>query len=229
MGMNDLLSATEAAKLLGLNPSRVRALAASGDLEATLIGGSWALPRRAVLARKKAAFGSGRPYSPSNAWAALFLVSELNPDWISPQTKSRLRKSLRLEGLEAISGLLRKRGDLVRMRSHPGELRHIAADERVLLTGHSAAAKHDLDLLSGSEVEAYVNSEDFDELVDEHALKPASGLVGDSNVVFRVVPASAWHLAESTPVAAVALDLLEAPDTRSQKAGRHLLKSLATS
>lgn len=225
--MNDFVSVADAAKLLELNPSRVRALAASGDLEATLVGGSWVLPKRAVLGRKKAAFRSGRPYSPSNAWAALFLASGLDPDWISPQTKSRLRKTLRLEGLEAISGLLRKRGDLVRMRSHPGELRHIATDARVLLTGPSAAAKHGLDLLSGSEIEAYVNSQDFDELVDGHALKPASELAGDSNVAFKVVPASAWHMTESTPVAAVALDLFEAPDTRSQKAGRHLLKNLA--
>lgn len=225
--MNDLLSIPEAAEELGLHPSRVRALAAQGTLPAIKIGNRWAVDRVAVARRLQGEHGAGRPFEPRNAWAVLFLASGDQPDWLAPKELWRLRRALRLEGLNALVPRLERRAERRIFRVHPGELTHLLDDPHLVRSGISAVGSYDVDLLSGAEGDGYVRESHLGKFQRAHALEPAG--IGDGNVLLRVVPSSAWHLDAHegvAPPAAVALDLLEAADARSQRAGARLLKHL---
>jgi hypothetical protein len=111
---------------------------------------------------------------------------------------------------------------------HPGEIPHVLADPRLVVSGVSAARAVGLDLMSGNEADGYVSASDLDGLVDEHALFSAAAV--DSNVVLRLVPGDVWaeflkgrpHASE----AAIALDLAEDVDSRSRASGKDLLRRL---
>lgn len=226
--MAELLSVAEAAHVLKLDPSRVRVLVAGNQLPAVKIGRSWAIDSAAVSDRSMHAPGRGRPLAPVNAWALLFLASSEEADWLNPQGLWRLRRSLRLDGLEGLRGRLKKRARVVDLRAHPGEIPYLLEDSRLVASGVSAAGAFGLDLVSGAEADGYISEEAIDGFVREHALRPAE--VGErGNVRPRVVPVGAWRLdGRVAPKAAVALDLLEDPDPRSARAGEMLQQQLAT-
>ena len=93
-------------------------------------------------------------------------------------------------------------------------------------TGISAAGTHDLDLVAGQELDAYVRRESLDAIQLDHALSPASP--GQGNVALRTVPPPAWHFPDGTvaPLAAVAVDLADEPDPRSARIGNETVARL---
>lgn len=225
--MSELISISEAALELDRDPSRVRALVASGQLPGVRIGNQWAVERREVERRKRVRPPAGRPFEPHNAWALLFLASGLQPPWVDASALWRLRGALAAHGVDGLRPRLRRRAELQRFRVHPGELPHVAEDGRLVRSGISAAGGHGLGLVSGAEVDAYGRESDLERLKRAHALRAAE--VGEFNAVIRVVPDAAWHFDPGdsvAPIAAVALDLAEDPEPRSARAGRDALKEL---
>src|SRR5688572_16951951 len=93
MSMDEYLSSGEAARTLGLTDSRVRQLARQGRIPARKVGQRWLLeagPLRAARPRPV-----GRPLSPSNAWALLFLASGEDAPRVDSRSRRRLMKRLR--------------------------------------------------------------------------------------------------------------------------------------
>jgi hypothetical protein len=94
-------------------------------------------------------------------------------------------------------------------------------------TGISAAGELGFDLLSAREADGYLSVDKLKEFVGHHALaSPGSGV---PNVRIKLVPEKAWRFLEgmsTAPLAAVALDLSEDPDSRSSRAGKAALRSL---
>lgn len=228
--MSDLLSIPEAAEELSLHPSRVRALAAEGALPAVKIGKQWAVDRVAVARRLRGKHAAGRPFEPHNAWALLFLASGDQPDWLSSKELWRFRQALRIDGVGGLAPRLQRRGKRRDLGAHPGELPHLLEDRALVRSGISAAGSFELDLVSGAEADAYIAHSRVSKFQRAHALEPASP--GAGNVLLRVIPDSAWHFPPGqslAPAAAVALDLLEDSDRRSQRAGHQLLKRLELS
>jgi excisionase family DNA binding protein len=226
--MAAFLSVSDAADALNLSSARVRLLAANGDIPAEKIGGRWLVEKVGVERRRRRGSSGGRPFIPRNAWAILCLASGEDVDAIAAAARSRLRRTLSLEGLGALSLRLEQRADVARYRAHPGEIAHLRESDKLIPSGVSAARLVGLDLLSGREVDGYVRASALDRLVKKHALAPAA--IGESNVVLRIVPDDVWDLflaaRPHAPEAAIALDLVEAHDSRSQAAGKELLKRL---
>lgn len=222
----DLIASSDAAALLKVHPSRVRALAVAGELPGEKIAGRWLVDRRAVIQRAQSAPPAGRPLSSRNAWQLLFLASGEAMRDLSAKARWRLKRALQSEGLEALRARLVRRGAPQRFSAHPGELAYIAEDQRVVLSGVSAARPHGLALVPGKELEGYVGSADLRAVVEKHALHPAEG---SGNVLLRVVPDEAWlfeHGDRYAPPAAVAFDLIESRDALSARAGMKLLRRL---
>jgi hypothetical protein len=223
-----LISVPDAADALGLSPARVRLLAANGGLPAQKIGGRWLVERNGVEKRRSRGSAGGRPFAPRNAWAVLSLASGEEVDQIDSVTRSRLRRLLSFEGLSSLALRLERRAEVHRYSGHPGEIRHVLADKRLVASGVSAAQEIGLDLMSGNEADGYVSASDLDGFVQEHALFSAAAV--DSNVVLRLVPGDVWaeflkgrpHASE----AAIALDLAEDVDSRSRASGKDLLRRL---
>lgn len=224
--MADLISVSEAASLVRLDPSRVRALAASGQIPAVRVGRNWAIDRTDALELARSTRQPGRPFGPGNAWALLFLASGQDPEWIDSNVASRLRRSFRLEGLRVLAPRLGRRGKMRRFRAHAGEVPHLLSDAEFRASGISAAGAHRLDLVSANEVDGYLRASQLNRFARNHALDEARP--GDSsNVALRVVPDDAWYIDQGVPAAAVALDLIEERDPRALKAGEVLLRRLA--
>lgn len=214
-----LLSISEAARELHVNPSRARSLVASGELAGVKIGGRWLVDGAAVADRRRSPRPAGRPLSPSNAWAALLISSGEEVPWLGPQALWRVRQSLKARGLKELKPRLMQRAKPMRFIAHPSELKRLRSRPDLAKSGISAAGAYGLDLVAGAEIDGYVQAGDLAAIERKHALEPAEGIEG--NVLLRVVPDSAWHLSgRLAPLAAVAIDLSEEADSRSIRAGK---------
>jgi excisionase family DNA binding protein len=222
-----LLSIGEAAERLDLSQARVRAMAASGQLPSQKVGSRWLLDATGVEVRRRSGGHRGRPFSAANAWACLLLASGEQVPEIESGVRSRLRRSLILEGIGGLEPRLRGRAEVHRFRSHPGEISHLAKEPILVRSGISAAGVFGLDVMGGREVDGYLPALDLDRIVEEHALEPVQG---GSNVILRAVPEdAAWQRIAGrkfVPEVAVALDLAEEADPRSAQAGRRGLERI---
>ncbi|MDX6672445.1 MAG: hypothetical protein QOI91_2808 [Solirubrobacteraceae bacterium] len=222
------VSAAQAAVELGVDPARVRALVAGGELEGEKLAGRWLVDSASLALRVRSRPPAGRPFAPHNAWALIFLASELDPSWVSPSRRSQLRRALRLESFEKLAPRLARRAQVHHFRAHPGELARVRSDGRLVLAGASAAGGHGLDLLAGAEVDSYVSEAVLKEVVRDHVLDVASP--AEANLILRSVASPAWPFesgSKMAPLAAVALDLSEDLDRRSVRLGRELLARLS--
>lgn len=227
LSMVDPVSIQEAANVLGVDPSRVRAMAAHGQLPAEKIGSRWLLEKADVERRRRQAAPPGRRLAPHNAWAMLLLASGDEVEGVDPSVRSRLRRALRLASLEQLAPRLERRAKVISFDAHPGELRHLLGAPDLIPSGISAAASHGLDLVSGEEIDGYLAEDKLDQVARRHALRPAA----HGNARLRVVPRDSWRFLENNkiaPIAAVALDLFEDSDPRSSGAGRAALREFGS-
>lgn len=219
------ISVSQAAELLAVHPSRVRALIAQGRLDAQKLAGRWLVDRRSVESRRARPQVDGRPFDAANAWALLCLSEGREPDWVSKWELSRLRRRLREEGLQNLAPRLWKRAQKQLLRAHPAILARLRQDARLFPSGISAAAEYGIDIIERGEVEAYVAESDFDSVAGDNYLEPSS----NPNVLLHVAR-SDWIARCANHVmapAVAALDLLEADDERSRRAGLECLAALS--
>lgn len=219
MKEDEFIPVSAAARHLGLSEQRIRALAAAGEIAAAKVGGRW-LIRAGSLEPGRSRRVPGRPMDPCGAWGYLWILSGLSPDWLSPSTRSRLQRR-RLGDEQELIARLRRRSRLQDLRVHPGMLKRLRADGRLVLSGASAPRDHSVDLLAGDEIEAYVRAVDYGDVVKRYELVEADL----SNVRLRVVDDACWPFGDEMRVApkpVVALDLLESDDPRARRAGKDL-------
>jgi excisionase family DNA binding protein len=226
--MQDPIAVPEAARLLKLSPSRVRLMASKGQLPAAKIGDRWIIERQAVEHRRRQKPPRGRRFTPRNAWAILLLASGEEAPALDPVDRARLKRALKLEGLNGLEPRLGTRAEISTYKAHPGEVPYLLEDEALLLSGISAAESVKAGLVPGREADGYIAQSQLQAFVAEHALLPADAA---GNVRLRVVPVDVWvdlglGSREVAPPAAVALDLAEERDPRSRAAGRIALRNV---
>lgn len=222
--MLDLLSVSTAAEELGVHPSRVRALIASGALTAEKIGGVWLVDRASIAGRNRQPTSAGRPLTPGNAWALLLVASgEELPAKLGASARWRIRRALEIYGLVGLRSRLARRAEPAPYWALGGELRAMRDRSDLVLSGPSAATKYDLGLVGPDAVDAYVPASVFASLRREHALEQMSG--PESNVLLRVVPDDAWLFdgRRYAPLAAVAVDLYSYAEPRAARVGGDLI------
>lgn len=224
--MIDPISVHEAARVLKVSPTRVRAMASRGQLPAEKIVDRWVVERSAVEQRRRQKALSGRRFTPRNAWGVLLLASGEDAPDFNPSVRSRLKRSLALEGLKALAPRLHGRAAVSSYKAHPGEIPYVLEDEALVRSGVSAAGSLQLGLLAGREADGYLAQSQLQSFISEHALSPAGV---DGNVRLRGVPDDVWPTLRGrsvAPQAAVALDLADELDPRSQAAGKELLRKI---
>ena len=218
MHLVDVLGAAEE---LEVSPRRVRQLLASGQLPGQRIGRSWAIDQADVQQLRRG--GAGRPWSPLSAWAVLELAAGGHPA-LSPVERSRARKRLADNELAGLIGQLRSRSERRNMYAHPSALGRICDEAAIVRGGVSALEAHDVDLIASDEAEVYVRASKVASLVDHYALDED---VDRPNLIVRVVDDEVWPFEEGERVApwsVVAVDLLDADDERSRRAGLELIE-----
>lgn len=216
-----LLSVADAAVELGVSARRVRQLLASGEMNGQQVGRSWVIDGAAIdrLRPKRV----GRPWSAASAWAVLELAAGGDPE-LSPVERSRAHKRLAESGLADLVGQVRSRSERREMYAHPSALDRIVDEVEVVRGGVSVLNAYDVDLIVSDEAEIYVRASKVAGLQDRYALDPEADR---PNLVVRVVDDDVWPFDEGENVApwpVVAVDLLDANDERSRRAGLELIE-----
>ncbi len=215
-----MLGVAEVAEELGVSARRVRQMLADGVLGGERVGRVWIVDREQLHRIAGLRPEVGRPWSPASAWAVLALADGREVD-LSPVDRSRARKRLGL-GLDHLVGRLAARCERRWFYAHPGVLDRLANE--VVRAGISAAAHHGADLVISGSVEGYIRTGEIDQLVKHFGLDDRTAR---PNVLLRIVDDDVWpfmpdqrHAARSV----VGVDLLEAEDPRSRRAGAALLE-----
>lgn len=219
------IDVSSAAKRLGVHPSRVRALLASGDLKGRKLGGRWLVDQYASDARARSERVDGRAFSPSRAWGFLVLLSGEQAPWLDLSARSRLRARLADGPVEHLLPRLRRRARVHYLRAGPAALKNIRGAQGFIPSGVSAADAYGAEILAPEHVEGYISDRQLKELRYRLALDSVDPPA--ANVVLRVgefpVALKGRRIA---PPGAVAVDLMDAPDQRSKRAGMRLAERL---
>ena len=120
-------------------------------------------------------------------------------------------------------GRLAVRAEAHSFYAHPSVVAGLGNNSGVVRSGVSAVDHYRLGLVAVDEFEGYVRSSVLPALVNRFALDNQSER---PNVVLRVVDDDLWPFSpdeEVAPAVVVAVDLLEAGDSRSRRAATQLL------
>lgn len=215
----------EAAERIGVSQRRVRAMIAAGQLDAEKVQGRWlveseSLERIADIPRR-----DGPPWSPVLAWAYLLhLDGDPNAlDGLSRVSRHRVRQRASAAlALDELAALAQRRAESWRCRAHPSVVNDLLGAGVASGLSATGALGVGLGVRPGEHADVYLPQLRARRLVDELGLVPARGPV--VNAIVRAVPDSAWRLNHRAvaPLLAVALDLAEHGDQRSQEAANQL-------
>jgi len=219
-----LLGVTDVAANLGVSRRRVRQMLASGMITGQRVGNTWVINPKALDALRRERLGIGRPWKPESAWALLAVASGRDVA-LSPSQRSRARRRLEA-GLNSHLARLGTRCTVRSFYAHPSTLPLIAAEPDIVRSGISAAARYRLDMVAVDQFEGYAPAAVLPALIERFALEEDSAR---PNATLRVVADHLWPFdpdEDVAPPAVVAVDLLEASDSRTRRAGTQLLQKL---
>ena len=223
--LDGLYTSSQAADVLGVSAHQVVQLIHAGELNAfRTAGGVFLVDATSVANYARLAQGRGRPFSAGVAWAALWLLSGREVDWLSYQQRRRLLMRLREVSTEELLWLVRRRARLLHLRVDESFLS--VTRTKLVLSGASSRAMFDLGLtIDGGRVEGYIFERDVDDFV--RSCFAVAG--GNCNLVVRVMsdtmPFSLTDCKEM-PVAVVGADLAASSAARERSAGLRLLEEL---
>lgn len=218
------ISVSEAASELGVSRQRIRDLVLSGELPSRRVGAKAILIDRDSVERRKAHVARpGRRLSERSCWAVLrSLAGDSMPDLSRAERARAASRAHHLSEYEP--GQMRHRASEIFMRCHPGALDRLRADPRLSLSGRDAAVVHHADIVLGDNVDAYVHAAIVGDVYEDFGL--ISARRQDANVVLRAItyePAQQLVSEPIVPALLLALDLIDAGDERSVRAGRALI------
>ena len=218
------ISVADAAARIGLDPSRVRALAKSGQLPAEKIANRWLIDAGSLDRRIGRSQVGGRPFEPRKAWALLFLFSSEDAAWLSIVDRSKLRAVVRDREFESVSPRLGRRAEVRFFAGGERARNDIVRASDFVRSGLSAAEHYGASLRSGIVVDGYLPRRSADRLIYRHALREVDER--EAEIVLRL--ADFWPLGgrNVAPKAAVVADLLDSHDERTARAGRELGRRL---
>ena len=216
----------EAARVLGVTDVAVRKMLKSGRLTGAGKAGRTILVDPASLKRTlNAGKHVGRLWAPKTAWAALCLLSGQDTPWLGSSEKSRLRNRLHSIGPDEVHQLARNRALVKRYRATPTAVDMLR--QSLIPTAGSAmrdeetAARFGL-TGGGGFVDGYATAGDGDRFASALAMvEDPSG-----NALIRETALAEPFAGGRTPLAAVAVDLMDSLATRERSAGARVLTEL---
>ncbi|ACL42180.1 conserved hypothetical protein (plasmid) [Pseudarthrobacter chlorophenolicus A6] len=226
MPSNEGLTTKEVANRLGITPVSVRQLTGSGQLTVTgKVGRSILIDPASVERLASSGTRRGRAWAPKTAWAALALLSDIRPTWLSSPELSRLKNRLRKMDAGEVAILARNKDKTRRYRitvdGVPLVIEHLIPTGQTSMSDENVAASFGMSGGSGI-AEGYVMAGDAQQLAD------AFGMVEDphGNVILHEVEFAEPFERGKAPVAAVAVDLINSLAVRERSAGERVLNEL---
>jgi hypothetical protein len=244
----DWMSVAAAAAVLGVDPSRVRHLAARGDLPAVRVAGNaWMLDPVAVRRYASLPHRAGRPLSALSSWRLLRMLEPYGKRNGRPVDSGRADRAfaeLKLDRVQRhrlraaaadlsepghVARLLRRRARLVRMRAHESVLDRVSAHDGVWRGGGDAVAALGGGLASGGRPRLYIDEALVGSLSDRYRLH----LDPEGQLDVMVMPGEVGRAGlvpepgqRDVPLAVAWIDLLDDSDPRARSAAADWLEQL---
>ena len=222
--LNGWMTTAEAAEKLGVGRLQIARLVRDEELDAMRSAGGVYLVNAEALERYRLLFrGKGRPWDKYVSFAALWILSGLDAEWLTYTQRQRL--SARLRNIEAddLAWAVRKRAETMRFRI--GESFFSSAKDMLSISGASS----DILLRHGltpqiNKIEGYIDGNRLNDFIKKHHAVQGE----DANAVIHVISNPPFTLGNYTqmPVAVVAADLCASLDVRERNAGIETLKGL---
>jgi excisionase family DNA binding protein len=216
----------EAAELLHVSKVQVNRLIQAGSLRAIRSAGrAFLIDAGSLNEYLRYDKSKGRPFASGTAWAVLWTLSGLNPDWLPLYTRARMMKKLASANPEEIVWLTRRKSESVRLRVSSSFLDELKTE--ISVTGMSASTSSDFGLTgSNSQIAGYLAMERLPEIIEKYhaVLQNDSG----ANVRLHTIKDAPFSF-EDFPVmpnAVVAVDLATSLDAREHSIGLEILGGL---
>lgn len=215
------MTATELAERLGVTRRRATDLLASGAVAGRrLANGTWLADVDSVTRYEFTARGRrGRALDAATAWGLLWEISGLDADWLTPNTRSRVRRRIGQTGAEDLVRAVASRTTARRYRAANAE----RAAEGLITTGRAAAGRLGTELIDDRRrVSGYVRSGTADAYAEAHFM--VADIAGQDVIYENTLPIR--YDDDAMPAAVIAADLAMSTDTRERSAGLSALEEL---
>lgn len=247
--VNDtLLTREEAAAKLSVSTQRISALCSNHLLTTYTFGSRKILISLDSVNRyKQQNSKSGRAYSPSLAFAALFMLSGCEVSWINRQQRYRIEVYLRSISSQDLVNRSKNRAKTMEYWCRKSRL--VELSDNLILSAATGGMHSQFQLTQTDKIEGYISSIKLEDLINKFHLKNSEDGVSSSmaNVKLRVIEDSkvfdfihqnmSLHITECTeetltksfmPIAVCAADLAESVDVRERQSGLNILSKLIT-
>lgn len=215
------MTATELAERLGVTRRRATDLLASGAIGGRrLANGTWLVDADSVIRYESAARRRrGRTLDAATAWGLLWELSGLDADWLTPSTRSRVRRRIRQTGAEDLSRAVAGRTTARRYRAANA----VRAAEGLIATGRAAAGRLGTELIDDRRwVSGYVRAGTADEYAEGRFM--VGDIAGRDVLYENTLPIR--YDEDAMPAAVIAADLAMSTDTRERSVGLSALEEL---
>lgn len=218
------LSASDAAKRLGVVPSRVRKLADEGQISGKLVGRQWVFEAADIDKWQDQHKAVGRPLSEASSFGLLFELSGCRASWLDSVARWKVLHSQAAKDPNLLVARSRRRAERLELRAHPSDLPRILSEQGVVRGGVSAVRDHGIGLVASELVEIYVDRTRASNLRRKYSLVES----GSPNVILHVVAdLPAVLREEAMPLGVVFVDLAESGEPRAVAASRRVWSRLA--
>lgn len=215
------MTATELAKRLGVTRRRATDLLASGAVAGRQVAnGMWLADADSVSRYEYAARrGRGRALDTATAWGLLWELSGVDPDWLTPATRSRMRRRIREAGAEELVRAVAGRTLARRYRAANAE----RAAEGLIATGRAAVGRLGTELIEDRRrVSGYPRTGTADAYAEAHFM--VADIAGQDVIFENTLPI--MYEEDAMPAAVIVADLAVSTDTRERSAGLQALEGL---
>ena len=214
-------TATQAAEALGVSSHEVARLAREEKIKAKKVRNVLLIDAIDLQLYVTLHQGKGRPFMSSVAWAALWILSGLDAEWLSYQQRRRLKDKLQKISACDLVWQARNRSVTRRYRVSESFLKKLKSE--LILTGKSNDLFENTLTQQDQMIEGYTD-------IDYEILEQKYHMVEDTNgnVIIHVVQdeTSLINMVDSVPKAVAAADLALSLDTRERQAGLQMLERL---
>ena len=217
-------SVKDAAAILNVSTTRVIQLIYSGELNAQrTVNDAYLIDAKTLQEYKQIRAGNGRPWKAETAWAALWILSGVEADWLGYHQARRLNIRLKSITAKELVWLTRKRANTQVLRASSSFIEAIKND--LVLSGRSSVLLTDMGLTERNDnIEGYLDANEYPKIIERyHLVDDAEG-----NMVIRKTQDPPFNLSNMTqmPSAVVLVDLAASTDTREQSIAFEKLEEL---
>jgi len=217
-------SVKDAASILGVSTPRVIQMIYSGELKALrTVNEAYLVDARVLHEYQRIRAGNGRPWKETTAWAALWMLSGKEADWLDYHQSRRLIARLKSISAKELIWLTRKRASTETLRASSSFLDDIR--EELLLSGRSSDLLPDMGLTERRDVvEGYLDASNYQEFKESFRLVEDS----EGSVIVRLFSRQPFDVSRiiQMPIAVVLTDLSSSTDTRERSIATAKLEEL---